>query len=254
MDPLELAALRLAIDEQPSEDLPGLAADALARGLDSPALRDAAGASPQDVREARDHFVAALDELGFVVPNADEAVWRLVEYRAKQIVDGEITPYDGASWIWRSASLRVEREGDLRIFEGLASEWEDDPEHRQGYDEQIVEEARVLLTRDQPRRWIKVMADYDCWPLWNPNPPRNVDPAELAISDELAADLAGWAADFDLNLDREDPARSGFSSPREAEAFVARGQVIVDRLQDELGMDWHVEYLPAPTHPVPRRQ
>jgi hypothetical protein len=46
---LTLAAVRLAVGEQPSEELFTLAADALALGVDSPALREAAGVLTRDV-------------------------------------------------------------------------------------------------------------------------------------------------------------------------------------------------------------
>jgi hypothetical protein len=253
LDPLELAALRLALDEQPSEDLPAIATEALVRGLDSQALREAAGTPSADVRDARGHFIDALEELGYSIPGEEEAVWRLVRHTAEQIVQGDITPYDGASWIWRSAYRRVEHEGDLRIFVGLASEWEDNPEYRDQYDEDIVDEARTLLARQHPRRWVKVMADYECWPLWDPNPPKNLDPEELPISEPLRLDLTSWAAAFDQTLNRSDPASSGFASTHDAEHFVAQGRALVERLQGELGEAWHVEYMPAPTHPDHRR-
>jgi hypothetical protein len=85
MDPVELAALRLAIGEQASEQLPGIATDALVRGLDSPALREAAGTSPREVRDATDLFKAALAELEIDLPDEQEALWRLVRYTAMQI-------------------------------------------------------------------------------------------------------------------------------------------------------------------------
>ena len=73
MEALELAALRIAIDEQPSDD-PMIAAEALTRGFDSPSLRDAAGTPRSEVRDARDRFVAALDELQIPIPSAQQAL------------------------------------------------------------------------------------------------------------------------------------------------------------------------------------
>src|SRR4029078_1676242 len=98
---LELAALRLAVDEQPPEDLPVVAADALARGFDSPALREAAGISRRDIRDARDRFEDALAELGIAIPGRVDAVWQLVRRVAREIVDGDVSPYDGARAIGR---------------------------------------------------------------------------------------------------------------------------------------------------------
>jgi hypothetical protein len=63
----------------PSEQLPGLATDALSQGLDSPALRELAGTSPRDVRDARDFFLVALGELGITLLDEQQALWELVQ-------------------------------------------------------------------------------------------------------------------------------------------------------------------------------
>jgi hypothetical protein len=88
VDSVELAVLRLAVGEQPSEELPAIATDALVRGLDSPTLRQAAGVSPRDVHDAEDLFRAAVAELGIDLPHEQEALWRLVRYTAEQIASG----------------------------------------------------------------------------------------------------------------------------------------------------------------------
>lgn len=128
VEPLELAAWRLAVEGLPSEELPTLAVDALVRGVDSPALRLLAGQAPGDVRESRDRFDRALDELGIAIPTEQEALWKLVRSTCAQITSGAVSPFAGDEWIWRSASCRVEGEGDLRIFAGLACEYEDRPD------------------------------------------------------------------------------------------------------------------------------
>lgn len=151
-DPLRIAALRLALGQQPSEELPRLAAEALARGVDSPSLREAASTPDHEVRDARDRFLAALDELGIEVPTFGKATWPLVRLMAEQIVSGAVTPVEGASWIWRNAYHRIERGGYLRVFVGLASEWEDHPSYRAKYDERIVDESKILLQRTGLRR------------------------------------------------------------------------------------------------------
>src|SRR5260221_13078657 len=174
LDPLELAALRLAVDEQPPEELPGLAADALVRGNDSPSMREAAGTRNDEVRDARDRFLAALDELGIEIPQVDDALWRLVRVVAAQIVSGGVAPYEGASWIWHHASHRVDREGDLRIFIGLASEWEGHSNYRTEYEQRIIEEAEILLRRAQPCRWVKLMARRNTGPRWQAKLPGNL--------------------------------------------------------------------------------
>ncbi len=248
MDPVELAALRLAVGEQPSEELPAIATEALVRGLDSPTLRQAAGVSPREVHDAEDLFRATVAELGFDLPDEQGALWRLVRYTAEQIVSGQQGAYDGAVWIWRHAYHRVDGEGDLRVCVGLASEWEDHPSERPKLEAAIVEQAQVLLDRAAPRRWLKVMAKAGCSPIWQPNPALNLDLADLSIAPDLSDDLARWAADFDATFS-DDPGASGVETQREAEEFVDIGRHLVERLQASLGSAWHVEYMPEATRP-----
>lgn len=229
--------------------MPDLATDALVRGLDSPSLRQAAGASPRDVDEARALFLTALSELGIDVPREQEALWRLVRDTAARIVAGDVSPYDGAAWIWRKAYNRADREGDLRIFVGLASEWEDHPNQRPLLDAAIVEEARILLERHEPRRWLKVMAREGCSPLWEPRTMRNIKASELPIDDSLRSALGTWAEIYDATFLHEGEGASGFQGQEDAVAFVDRGRGLVDRLQEALGPAWHVEYMPEPTRP-----
>jgi hypothetical protein len=248
VDPLELAALRLVVGELASEDLPVLAVDALVRGVDSPSLRELAGERPgADPRGAMDLFQAALEELGIEPPAEHDALWQLAKHAAEQIVNGELAPFDGASWIWRHVSRRIEAEGDLRVFVGLASEWEDHPEYRSSIEATIVEEARILVGRDEPRRWLTVRACRGCSPLWYSRPDRaiNIQSQELPIQAGLAQEITQWAADFNSTFD-DDPAFSGFITAEAAVTFVERGRRIVARLQEALGTSWHVEYMPEP--------
>ena len=60
---LEHLVMRVLTGEVGSEHLPRWAAEALAEGLDSPALRELAGLSHTEVREARELFLRAAKEL-----------------------------------------------------------------------------------------------------------------------------------------------------------------------------------------------
>lgn len=92
-------------------------------------------------------------------------------------------------------------------------------------------------------RRLKLMADYDCLPLWGTEAEEigEVDPADLPISADLVADLGRWADAFDATLDRDDPARSGFGSPEATAAFRAEGERLANRLRAELGEGWSIE-------------
>jgi len=247
-EPLEIAAWRLSVGLHRSEDLPSIATDALVRGIDSPSLRELAGQAPRDVRESVDLFVAALDELGIDMPTEQDALWKLAQLTAAQITSGAINAYDGAQWIWWNLSHRQEREGDLRVFIGLASEWDDHPSARGELDAAIVDAARDLLTRAEPRQWVQLCASRGRSPLTASRPVDRVEieAAELPISRELVRSLGAWSAAYDATFTAEAP---GFAAVAEAEAFVRQGRALVDDLQGQLGPTWWVEYMPEPTRP-----
>jgi len=81
-------------------------------------------------------------------PSMDErrAGWIVARFLAKRIVDGSIEPSIGARKIWWDVANRIpDLEPRMRTFVALASEWEDDPVHRDEYERDIVEAARKLL-------------------------------------------------------------------------------------------------------------
>ncbi len=59
-------------------------------------------------------------------------------------------------------------------------------------------------------KFIKLMPDYECHPLWNISPDEygDVDPLDLPISDALKLRLKVWAAKCDETLDRGCPPNS----------------------------------------------
>ena len=86
---------------------------------------------------------------------------------------------------------------------------------------------------------IKVMADYECWPLWKGE---NLDPDSLPLSMYLREQLAAWAERYDETLLDEYPPDSGFSSESEAEKFVDDGRELANMLALELGKEFTVTY------------
>ena len=67
---------------------------------------------------------------------------------ARQIIDGKIAPYPGAARIWALfAELEDPYPEDIRAFVGLASEWQDAPEHREAYEADIRDEARRFCAK-----------------------------------------------------------------------------------------------------------
>lgn len=144
---LTRAVLLSVLGEQPLESLPGLATDALVRGVDSPSLRELAGTPERAHEDARDLFITACHELGIAIPTPDQARWSLAYEWAQAIVAGELTPIDGARRIWWQAWEHLGRPNDLTPFVAFASEWEDDPDHQVEYDDDIRREAARLVAQ-----------------------------------------------------------------------------------------------------------
>ncbi|CAM3657288.1 hypothetical protein KIPE111705_19195 [Kibdelosporangium persicum] len=93
------------------------------------------------------------------------------------------------------------------------------------------------------RKSIKVMAGYQCSPLWltGSNGGGNLSVYELPISDTLAGELWEWAGIYDGTLDR-DPRSSGFSTEEAGRRFVERGAELAKKLAAELGDGYVVSY------------
>ncbi|PKE27836.1 hypothetical protein CWS43_24470 [Rahnella sp. AA] len=89
---------------------------------------------------------------------------------------------------------------------------------------------------------IKLMADYQCFPLWEASPGvvGNIDPRDLPISEALQVRLLEWASVYDCTLDMNDPAFSGFEHAELAESFKKNGLELVTMLQTELGTEYSV--------------
>lgn len=189
VEPLQVAAWRWVTGDQPAEDLPALATDALVRGLDSPALRELAGTATEDYWAIKDHFERTAHELDLAMPDEQTALWRLTRYKAEEIVSGAVSPSSGAHWVWREVWRRIEREGDLRIFVALADEWDDHPDDRREIEAQIIEAAKALLRQAEPRTWVRVQARWALSPIAQSRSLKELPIQTLPISTTLMENL-----------------------------------------------------------------
>ncbi|WP_218158533.1 hypothetical protein [Streptomyces sp. MUSC 14] len=101
----------------------------------------------------------------------------------------------------------------------------------------------MTATKQHPT--IKVMADYECHPLWltgvdagdiAPGDPR------LGLSSQLTGKLTAWAEQFDGALNHDDPVSSGFPTREAEEEFSVTGERLAHDLARELGSEWQVLY------------
>ncbi|MFF3343020.1 hypothetical protein [Streptomyces flavidovirens] len=94
-------ACRYQADEIRPEDLPMIAAEALAAGLDTPTLCELAGLPRNaDARDIRDAFEQALSESGIELPDPGLARRHALRRLAARLINGEIAAADLATDDW----------------------------------------------------------------------------------------------------------------------------------------------------------
>lgn len=91
---------------------------------------------------------------------------------------------------------------------------------------------------------IKLMADYECSPLWWADVDKvgDINLDAMPLSKETIASLEKWADIYNAKLNREDPASSGFSTPEAEVSFEKEGISLWKQLQKELAPDYEVLY------------
>ena len=144
------SASELALGLDSADRLPSIAAEALAGGCDSPALRTLAAMSESRAEDLVPMFDQALRDVGLRKPSRREATLHLARKVAEQIVRRELSPYQGSKRIWELTLLisgEVITELDPFIY--AASEWEERPADRPFF-EDAIRQAAAELTRSRP--------------------------------------------------------------------------------------------------------
>ncbi|MEV4489623.1 hypothetical protein AB0K04_05835 [Micromonospora coxensis] len=137
--------VRVLAGDLASEELPMVAAQALAEGLDSPSLRVLAGLSRGEYREARELLDQVVDELGLPeLPDEDQAVWEVVVSYARRLVSGGIVPVDGAHAI-AAYGGSLEFPEPLATIAFLVDLWEDNAAERAQLEQDMAREAEAML-------------------------------------------------------------------------------------------------------------
>ncbi|GBF81116.1 hypothetical protein [Aphanothece sacrum] len=89
---------------------------------------------------------------------------------------------------------------------------------------------------------IKLMADYNYYPLWDMEDPDNIDPNELPLTQETKKRLLQWSKTYDQILSLDDPSSSDFANEIEAKVFESEGIQLWKQLQQELKPEYEVFY------------
>ncbi|MEU4295010.1 hypothetical protein AB0E63_42880 [Kribbella sp. NPDC026596] len=117
---------------------------ATTRGDSTKGIVDLAELSDARGEDVDAHVTALADEIGLVPLTEQVAGVVAAEHVARELTRGTVAPIDAARRIWGIARLAPSAEPRLRVFIGLASEWEDDPDNRTSYEEEIRSEALNL--------------------------------------------------------------------------------------------------------------
>jgi hypothetical protein len=147
---LRLASAELQLQFIPPETVVRRAAELLA---DFPSdwadLAVLAGAEPR--RDDVEGLLArALEHEGAAVPDRTEAGLLVTARVCRGIVNGNLSPVEGARLIWRLVRDVPALEGELLQFVGFASEWEDAPDQRVEIESDIRQAAAEFALRVVP--------------------------------------------------------------------------------------------------------
>jgi hypothetical protein len=154
----QLINARWSLGKLPSEEAPSLAQDALEFGYDGKNVRRIAGLMRPNHADLLPLMPGFLAEMGISKPLTDEeAAWVLARLIAKGISEGQVTPYEGANFIWRDLVNQVwpNQQHPLLPFVAWASDYEDCESYsdrpdnrRQEIEEEIVKQAQLLVSSE----------------------------------------------------------------------------------------------------------
>jgi hypothetical protein len=104
-----------------------------------------------------------------------------------------------------------------------------------GDDDDVAALEEVPAPPSASSKRIKVMTDYNCYPLWAMDEEliSPFSPQHLGASMELENDLWAWAGEFDLSFDMDDPAKSRWSEER-YQQHIEQGLALARRIKGEL--------------------
>ena len=140
---LELIEARYVLGQMLSDQLPAIACDLIAMGINSKSLGNLAGLSASEYPDARELFERALLELGRKKMSNELALKYFTKDVSIKILSGSLTPYEGAKLIWKTyRNTNIPDTHDYDPFIYAASEMEDRPRDRKRFERGILKEAK----------------------------------------------------------------------------------------------------------------
>ncbi|WP_200627102.1 hypothetical protein [Pseudomonas sp. LAM2023] len=93
---------------------------------------------------------------------------------------------------------------------------------------------------------LRLANEYLTGPIFCPEPDAmgHIDVDDVPISQELRAEISAWDSEYQATFNSDYPPDSGFSSPEAELRHIAEGKQLAQKLQQELGGGYTVEYCP----------
>lgn len=93
---------------------------------------------------------------------------------------------------------------------------------------------------------LRLASEYLAGPIFCPELDKmgHIDVDDLPLSQELKAEIIAWDREYQATFNSDYPPDSGFSSPEVRLRHIAEGQQLAEKLQQELGGDYTIEYCP----------
>lgn len=91
---------------------------------------------------------------------------------------------------------------------------------------------------------LRLASEYLAGPIFCPEPDRmgHIDVDDLPLSQELKAQISAWDSEYQATFNSDYPPDSGFSSLEAKLRHIAKGEQLANKLQQELGGIYEVEY------------
>jgi hypothetical protein len=145
---LHTASAFWKLDLLSAHQMRAVAEDLLSSGEDTKELSLLAGLADSELSQAPELFTLIVRWAGKGDLTRADAARSVTRSIAVQISRAEIAPYEGARQIWRaSLAVRDENFHDVDPFIYAASEYENRPEDRAHFAQEILSEAQRWLTK-----------------------------------------------------------------------------------------------------------
>ena len=144
---ISIVLSKFVLGQLTSEEIPSISMKLIENDIYNDEILECAGVQNSSLADIGPIFFKGVKKLTTRQPTVKEATVILDREILKNILDGEIDPYKGARKIWNNLARQTGADQRLKVFIGLASEYEDSTSEvdREYYSNRIIEAARSYL-------------------------------------------------------------------------------------------------------------